>query len=205
MENVNKLSFLQYKINEKLIYTPMENIVQQYDNKKFATNPYLFKILYVDKYIKKTNEFIVYLGPPKESKLPIVKAIIPLEIIRTSKLIPNYDYVRVLDEDELFIINERIFRKINEINIGKTYYILCYGYLINQYKDDNALTTVKEGIQQFRLISDCPKKFKGRGFETSCFISDKPAKILELYPIIKDKINFRDFKKLPKGFLIERK
>ena len=47
MENLNKLSYTQYKINESTIEVPMEEIVQQYDDKKFATKPYLFKILYI--------------------------------------------------------------------------------------------------------------------------------------------------------------
>ena len=85
MENLNKLSYTQYRVNEKLIYVPMEEIVQQYDSKEFAKKPYLFKILYIGKYNKKTNEYTVYLGPPKKAKIPIVKASIPLEIIRTNR------------------------------------------------------------------------------------------------------------------------
>ena len=57
MENLNKLSYTQYRVNEKLIYVPMEEIVQQYDSKEFAKRPYLFKILYIGKYNKKTNEY----------------------------------------------------------------------------------------------------------------------------------------------------
>ena len=79
MENINKLSYLQYKINENTLNIPMEDIIQQYDDKQFAKKPYLFKILYIGKYNKKTNEYIVYLGPPKKSSLPIIKATIPLE------------------------------------------------------------------------------------------------------------------------------
>ena len=39
MENLNKLSYTQYRVNEKLIYVPMEEIVQQYDSKEFAKKP----------------------------------------------------------------------------------------------------------------------------------------------------------------------
>ena len=92
MENLNKLNYSQYKVNDKLLHIPMEDIKQEYDDKKFAKKPYLFKILYIGKYSSKTNEFIVYLGPPLKSKLPIIKATMPLEILRLSKLIPSYDY-----------------------------------------------------------------------------------------------------------------
>ena len=212
MENLNKLSYTQFKVNEKLLYIPMNDIVQQYDDKRFATKPYLFKILYIGKYNKKLNEYTVYLGPLKKSKLPIVKASIPLEIIRTCKLIPNYDYTRPLEENEMFIVNERIFRKINEINkycftnrkYGR-YYILCYGYLINQYKDDNAMTKIEEGLQQFKLISDCPKKFKDRNYETDCYVTNKLNKIFEIYPKLPNTEDFRDFKELPDKFFMDKK
>lgn len=208
MENLNKLSYTQYKINENTLSIPMENIVQQYDDFKFASKPYLFKILYIGKYIKKDNEFVVYLGSLKDGSLPIIKATIPLEIIRTNKIIPNYDYIRPLEDSELFIIRERIFRKINEINIRchhnrSNYYILCYGYLINQYKDDNAMTTKTEGIQQFRLITKCPKKFKDRSYETSCYVSNNLTKLLTLGKL---QINSEQlkFKSLPDKFFIDK-
>jgi len=211
MENINKLSYIQYKINEKTLNIPMENIIQQYDNKKFATKPYLFKILYIGKYNKKTNEYTVYLGPPKISNISVLKATIPLEIIRTNKLIPSYDYVRPLEDKELFIINERVFRKISEINercfnnskFGR-WYILCYGYLINRYKDDDAITKIPEGIQEFRLISKCSKRLKDRNFETTCLVSNKLNKILEIgkLPNVKE---LRDFKELPSNFFVDKK
>ena len=212
MENLNKLSYTQYRVNEKLIYVPMEEIVQQYDSKEFAKRPYLFKILYIGKYNKKTNEYTVYLGPPKKAKIPIVKASIPLEIIRTNKLIPNYDYTRPLEENEVFIVNERVFRKIDEINkycfankrYGR-YYVLCYGYLINQHKDDDAMTKKTEGLQQFRLISGCPKKFKDRNFETDCYITNKLNKIFEIYPDLPNNEIFREFKELPEKFFVDKK
>ena len=211
MENINKLSYIQYKTNENTITVPMEEIVQQYDDRKFATKPYLFKILYIGKYLKKQNEYIVYLGSPKVSKLPIIKATIPLEIIRTSKLIPNYDYIRPLEDSELFIIRERVFRKINEINencfnntrYGR-WYILCYGYLINRYKDDDAMTKITRGVQEFRLISNSHKKLKDRNFESTCFVSNKLNKLLEIgkLPNIKELHEFND---LPDKFFTEKK
>ena len=211
MENINKLSYTQYRINEKYLNIPMEKIIQQYDDNKFAVKPYLFKILYIGKYIKKTNEYIVYLGPPKTSNLPIIKATIPLEIIRTNKLIPSYDYLRPLEDSELFIIRERVFRKISDINeycfenrrYGR-WYILCYGYLINKYKDDDAMTKIPEGIQEFRLISKCHKKLKDRNYETTCYVSNKLNKILEIgkLPNIKE---LHDFKDLPDKFFIDKK
>lgn len=211
MENLNKLSYTQYKINESTIEVPMEEIVQQYDDKKFATKPYLFKILYIGKYIKKTNEYIVYLGPLEKSKLPIIKATIPLEIIRTNKIIPGYDYNRPLEETELFILKERIFRKISNINeycfnnrkYGR-YYVLCYGYLINQYKDDDAMTKREKGVQQFRLVSNSPKKIRDRNYETTCYVSNKLNKILELYKLPNNE-NFKKFKELPEKFFVDKK
>ena len=65
----------------------MEDIIQEYDDKKFAKKPYLFKILYIGKYNKKNDEYAVYLGPLQKSKLPIIKAFIPLEVIRYNKII----------------------------------------------------------------------------------------------------------------------
>lgn len=212
MENLNKLNYSQYKVNDKLLHIPMEDIKQEYDDKKFAKKPYLFKILYIGKYSSKTNEFIVYLGPPLKSKLPIIKATMPLEILRLSKLIPSYDYNRALTDSEMFIINERLFRTINEINeacyknrkYGR-YYMICYGYLINQYKDDDALTKKTDGLQQFRLISNCTQKFKDRNYETSCYITNKISKIFEVYNKLPDIKDFREFKELPEGFFIEKK
>lgn len=211
MENLNKLTYTQYRINEDKIEIPMEDIIQEYDDKKFATKPYLFKILYIGKYLKKTNEYIVYLGPLEKSKLPIIKATIPLEIIRTSKLIPGYEYDRPLEETELFIIRERIFRKISEINeycydnrkYGR-YYILCYGYLINQYKDDDAMTKREKGVQQFRLVSNSSKKIRDRNYETTCYVSNKLSKILEIMKLPYHE-DFRKFKELPERFFIDKK
>lgn len=208
MENLNKLSYTQYKINEKSIYIPIENIKQEYDDIKFSNKPYLFKILYISKYNKKNNEYIVYLGPLEKSSLPIIKATIPLEIIRTNKLIPNYDYLRPLEDSELFIINERIFRKISDINYDcyrnrSNYYILCYGYLINQYKDDDAMTKKTEGIQQFRLVSKCRRKIKDRNYETNCYVTNRIRKILEIMKL-PNNITI-EFKELPEGFFVDKK
>lgn len=210
MENLNKLSYTQYKINEKTIEIPMEDIIQEYDDKKFAKKPYLFKILYIGKYNKKNDEYSVYLGPLQKSKLPIIKALIPLEVIRYNKIIPKYDYVRPLEDNEKFIIRERIFRKISKINYNcfyknrDSYYILCYGYLINKYKDDNALTKETSGIQLFRLVSKSPKKIRDKNFETTCYVSNKLSKILELCNL-PDKEDFKKFKELPEKFFIDKK
>ncbi len=210
MKSLNSLDYLQFEINEKCLNIPMESIIQQYDDNKFAETPYLFKILYIGKYNKKLDTYTVFLGPPFKSKLPIIKASIPLEIIRTNKLIPNYKYDRPLTEQEHFIINERVFRKISEININcfkrkKTgYYILCYGYLINSYKDDDAMTKKTEGIQQFKLITDCRKKFIDRNYETSCYITNKLFKIFYVYPKLPKVKELMEFKELPEGFFINK-
>lgn len=210
MKSLNSLSYLQFEINERCLNIPMEEIVQQYDDNKFATNPYLFKILYIGKYNKKLNMYTVFLGPPQMSRLPIVKATIPLEIIRTNKLIPSYNYDRPLTEQELFIVNERVFRKISEINIDCFhkrkcgYYILCYGYLVNSYKDDDAMTKKTEGIQQFKLITGCRKKFIDRKYETSCYITNKLFKIFDIYKKLPKVKELTSFKELPDEFFIEK-
>ena len=36
MENYNLLKFKTFRVNDKSIYIPMENIIQQYDDEKFA-------------------------------------------------------------------------------------------------------------------------------------------------------------------------
>ena len=43
----------------------------------------------------------------QKSKLPIIKAFIPLEVIRYNKIIPKYDYIRPLEDNEKFIIREQ--------------------------------------------------------------------------------------------------
>lgn len=212
MENYNNLKFKTFRINEKLLNIPMENIAQEYDDsKKFAKRPYLFKIMYIAKYIKKTNEFVCYLSPNDKSSLPIVKATIPLELIRTEKLIPSYNEGDLLEDSEKFIINERKFRLIDKLNeasfnnrMYSSYYVLCYGYLINQYKDDDAMTKVTEGIQQFRIFTNCSKTFKDRNYVTSCYITNRMSKIFDVLkiPVSKDLMNF---KSLPKNFFVDRK
>lgn len=211
MENYNLLKFKTFRVNDKSIYIPMENIIQQYDDEKFSKCPYLFKILYISKYIKKTNEFICYLAPNKISNLPIVKATIPLEIIRTKKIIPSYIEGEILDDHQLFILNERKFRKIDEINeycfnnrrYGR-WYLICYGYLINSYKDDDIMTKKTEGIQQFKLITNCRKKFKDRNYETSCYVSNNLRKIFEIAKLPNRK-ELTEFKELPDNFFPDKK
>lgn len=209
MENYNNLKFKTYKINEKLLEIPMEDIKQEYDDIKYSNSPYLFKILYIAKYNKKTDEYICYLAPSKLSKLPIVKATIPLELIRTSKIIPGFN--GKLSDTEQYIVNERKFRLINKINYGTyhnyifgEYYILCYGYLVNKYKDDNAMTILPTGIQEFRLISKCKHKFKDRNYETSCFITNKIHKLYQVYNLPKMEELF-EFKRLPEKFFVDKK
>ena len=73
MENLNKLSFHNYKINEQAIFVPMKDIKQEFDIQK-NIKLYLFKVSYVHKYHSKTNTFTVYLSPLENTKLPIIKA-----------------------------------------------------------------------------------------------------------------------------------
>ena len=212
MENYNNLKFKTFRINEKLLNIPMEDIRQEYDDsRKFAKSPYLFKIVYIAKYLKKTNEFICYLAPNEMSKLPIVKATIPLELIRTTKLIPSYNEGDMLEDNERFIINERKFRLIDKLNeasfnnrLYSGYYVLCYGYLINEYKDDNAMTKIPEGIQQFKIFTRCNKTFRDKNYITSCYVTNKLSKIFEVSKIPRRK-EFMEFKPLPKNFFVDRK
>ena len=37
-------------------------------------------------------------------------------------------------------------------------------YLVNQYKDDDAMTKREKGVQQFRLVSNSPKKIRDRNW-----------------------------------------
>ena len=209
MENYNNLKFKTYKINEKVLNVPMKSIKQEYDDISFSNTPYLFKILYISKYIKKTNEFVCYLAPSILSKLPIVKATIPLEFPRTIKIIPGYS--GDLTDNELYILNERKFRQINQINIRTfnkirffSVYILCYGYLVNRYKDDDIMTKEEEGIQEFRLLTKSKHKFKDRNYETTCYITDKEKKLFKVYKLPDNKDLFK-FKELPDKFFLDKK
>ena len=206
MENLNKLSFQTYKINEKKLYIPMEEIKQEFDIPQFS-KPYLFKVLYIAKHLKDGN-YIIYLGPEKESKLPIVKATIPFEYLRHKKLIPNYNYDRPLEPREIFIINERMYREITKINLvcrGRNKYRGCYvlvfGYLVNKYKDDDALTKVEYGIQEFRKSSKAKKNFKERGYQSSCFVAKDWNKVKKVLNIENER---PEFKELPEGFFVDK-
>ena len=67
------------------------------------------------------------------------------------------------------------------------------------------MTKKTEGLQQFRLISGCPKKFKDRNFETDCYITNKLNKIFEIYPDLPNNEIFREFKELPEKFFVDKK
>lgn len=205
MENLNKLTFTTYQIDDSKLYIPMEDIKQEFDTYEYSKK-YLFKVVYIAKHLKDGN-YVVYLTPPESSNLPIVKATIPFEIIRTDKIIPNYAYDRELDRQEKYIVDERVYRSISRLNkrahsrYGCNCYVLVYGYLVNSYKDNNALTTIKEGIQGFHISENT------RGYiditaskSTTCFVTTKWKKICGV--LHKD---FKEpkFKKLPNGFFVE--
>ena len=197
MGTLNKLSFYATKVNEQAIKIPMELIKQEFDTKDYC-KMYLFRVLYISKQ-QKNGDFTMYLGPLENSRLPVVKATIPFEIIRTSKIIPGFNYDRVLTEQERYIVDERIYREVNKVNLRqKPCYILLYGYLINRYKNDNALTQIKEGVQELGLSTCTFKRFKGRGFETTCFCTYKWDNICKM--LQKEGMSVKKFKRLPKDF-----
>ena len=218
MENLNKLSFKNYKTNENKIFIPMEQIKQEFDLEEYI-KLYLFRLVYIHKYHSPTDTFICYLAPLENTNLPIIKAQIPLELIYTHKIIGNYNYDRKLEDNERYIIKEKIFRLIDKINNGYiNYYVAGYGYLINKYKDDDDNTKIKEGIQMFNFTSIGKRKLKDRGFETYSVFDKKLDRILKIlllnknprikkdslkYEIAKLKCNIK-FKELPEGFLIEK-
>ena len=221
MENLNKLSFHNYKINEQAIFVPMKDIKQEFDIQK-NIKLYLFKVSYVHKYHSKTNTFTVYLSPLENTKLPIIKAQIPLELLYTHKIIGNYDYSRKLEDNEIYIIKERIFRLVNDINLKKKkYYLLCYGYFINKYKNDNANTKIEKGIQEFSFTEIGNKKIKDRGFETYYLYHKNLTRIFKILLLNKKPLYYKDkekledkanemahkakFKEIPKEFFIENK
>ena len=222
MENLNKLSFKNYKVNEDKIMVPMEDIAQEYDIPEHA-KLYLFKLVYIHKYHSPTNTFICYLSPLENKNMPIIKAQIPLDLIYTHRIIPGYDYNRALDDKEQYIIKEKIFRLIDKINSGYVnYFVISYGYLINKYKDDDANTKLTKGVQMFNFTSCGKKLLKDKGFETYFIFSNKLDRLmkiilLEKNPRLKLKENKdilkgkalslayeASFKKLPEGFLSEK-
>lgn len=205
MENINKLSFKTYKINESVLNIPMEDIKQEFDTYKYSKK-YLFNVCYIAKHLKDDN-YIVYLAPLEGSNLPIVKATIPFEIIRTDKIIPNYNYDRELDKQEKYIINERVYRSIDRLNrnahsiYGCKCYVLVYGYLVNTYKDNNALTKIKEGIQEFHISENASGYLNITSTKTTtCFVTTKWNKICK---VLDKEYKVPSFKKLPKNFFVE--
>lgn len=205
MENLNKLSFTTYKYDDSKLNIPMEDIKQEFDTYKYSKK-YLFNVLYVAKHLKDGN-YVVYLGPLENSNLPIVRATIPFEIIRTDKIIPNYAYDRELDKQEKYIVDERVYRSISRLNkwahsrYGCKCYVLVYGYFVNSYKDANALTTLKEGVQDFHISTKPSGCFNVTSTKTTtCLVTTKWNKICSAlqkdYPLPK-------FKKLPKEFFVE--
>ena len=222
MENLNKLSFKNYKVNEDKIMVPMENIVQEYDIPEHA-KLYLFKLIYVHKFHSPTNTFTCYLSPLADKDMPIVKAQIPLELIYTHKIIPGYSYNRNLEDNELYIIKEKVFRMINEINCGHiNYFLICYGYLINKYKDDDANTKLTRGIQMFNFTSCGRKLLHDRNYETYYIFGNKLDRLMKIALMEKDaSLRYRrnreilkekasclirevSFKDIPEGFLTEK-
>lgn len=205
MENLNKLSFTTYKYNDSVLEIPMEDIKQEFDTYQ-SSKMYLFNVAYVAKHLKDGN-YLVYLAPPEGVKLPIVRATIPFEIIRTDRILPNYAYDRELDKQEKYIVDERVYRSISRLNVwahgrrGCECYVLVYGYLVNSYKDANALTTLKKGVQDFHISTKPRGCFDVTTTKTTiCLVTNRWDKICSAlhkqYPI-------PQFKKLPKEFFEE--
>lgn len=202
MENINKLTFRTYKVNEDTIQIPMEDIIHEYNTHEYS-KPYLFKILYIDKQLRDGN-YIVYLGPVVDSKLPIVKATIPLEIIPTKKILP-YKEEAGIDASEKYIVNERNYREIDKINknIGRKsngYYLLIYGYLYNSIKNDNILTTKKYGVQELGVIPNDINVFRYKNNRERMVISNKWVNITKYF---KKPIEKPIFKYLPDNFFVK--
>ena len=179
MENPNKLSFTKRNINEDSIKIDMENIRQEYDTKEFVTS-YLFKISYVHKYFPKTNSYQCYLSPLLNNDLPICKANIPLNLQHIHKTISNYEYDRLLEDNEIYIIKEKNFRMIDQLNHGKSFYCLALGYMINKYKDDDANTKITKGIQNFGITESSLYKFKDGKYESYIICSHNLIKLLKI-------------------------
>lgn len=222
MENLNKLTFKNYHVNEDKIMVPMEKIAQEYDIPEHA-KLYLFKLVYVHKYHSPTNTYICYLSPLADKDMPIVKAQIPLELIYTHKIIPGYSYDRNLEDNEQYIIKEKIFRMIDRINRGYiNYFVVCYGYLINKYKDDDANTKLTKGIQMFNFTSCSKKSLHDGSYETYYIFSNRLDRLMKIVlmekdmrlrykrnkEILKNKASYlaheASFKDIPEGFLNEK-
>ena len=179
MENLNKLSFKTHKINEQSLFIPMEDIKQEFDIKE-NVKLYLFKVLYVHKYKSKTGDFICYLSSPVAGS-PIIKAELPLELMYIHKIIGGYDYERPLEDNEKFIIKERMFRLVDKLNRGHNYYLVCYGYMVNTYKDDDANTKVEKGIQQFKITESFNKKIYDKKYGSYYIYTNNLDKALKLF------------------------
>ena len=210
MENLNKLSFYKEKVNEESIYLPMDKIVQEFDTKEFI-KPYLLRVLFISKYSSKNNTITCYLAPKKDSDLPIMKAELPFDLISFDRLTSNTSYT---DED-IYLIKEKIFSLITKINLGKRYYLLCFGYLVNTYKDIDANTRKVEGYQSFSISSNTTKKLKitSSNYQVYYFNSSL-TKLISIYfktlnkkvssDDIKKYANSIEFKKFPANFLIRK-
>lgn len=223
MENLNKLSFHNKKINEKTIFIPMDEIKQEFDVKEYI-KPYLFKVVYIHKYHSLTDTFICYLAPKEDSGLPIIKAQIPLELIYTHKIIGKYDYNRALTDTERYIIKEKIFRIVSKINLGyENCFVLGYGYLVNKYKNDDANTKLEQGVQEFNFTSEYLYKFRDGSYENYYVFNKNLRKVVkimlkcrsrelkipsrikkeELDDLISKVISTIKFKKLPENFFVD--
>lgn len=213
MKNLNKLSFTTYKINESCINVPIENIIQEYD---YSNNIklYLFRLEYIHKYKSSDNLYTCYMSCMFPNIL--VKAIIPLELIYIHKIIGGYTYDRPLEDNEKFIIKEKMFKLVDKINTKQLrYYLVCYGYFMNIYKDKDANTKVKSGIQYFNITENYHKKLNDRKYFSyfiytknldkalAIYLSNKKIKKLELDKIrAKIKKEYK-FKSLPDEFFIK--
>jgi len=218
MENLNKLTFKTYKINENKIYIPMSEIKQEFDineDIKF----YAFRVLYIHRYHSKTHTFTCYLQSIFDNST-IIKADIPIEIPYLHKIIGGYDYKRELSDSEIYTIKDDIFRTIDKIN--RKYikcYLMCYGYYINSYKNDDANTKVESGIQEFNITSNYKKKLKDRNYESYFLYTKNIDKFLKLIVLNKSNIKVDDTNiyklmralkdkmvktNIPKGFIEEK-
>ena len=202
MENLNKLSFKRYKIDEKQLFIPMNEIKQQFDISE-DIKMYLFKLVYVHKYNSKTDTFTCYLSPIESTGLPIVKADIPIELTYIHKVIGGYDYKRRLEPNEALIINERNYRLIDAVNRGfMSAYLLCYGYMVNTYKNDDANTKITEGIQTFNITKLYKHKLYDKSYESYYLFNKSLRNILKIMLINKyPKLKLRHNKDTLEGYI----
>lgn len=218
MENLNKLSFTNFKIDESKINIPMEDIKMEYDRKE-DIKLYMFRVLYIHRYNQHTQEYTVYLGTVDGNKTKVIKAVMPLPLRLTHRVLPEYRYDRPIEGEEDYILKERIFREIDNVNkYHRGYYMLVYGYMKNVYKEQDAFTHLTEGVQEFRIGENTKQYIKNYNlqnpknkrdintYQSLCFCHRNFDMIIKMIRKIKKNENFYidrpKFNKLPDGFFI---